>query len=56
MEMFDNVLMVDQTTWRRELLSELEDKKILYFSEASNRAQSMEDWRTIVCGLCFNKN
>ena len=40
-----------RTTWRRKLLSELKDNKISPFSDALKRAQSKEDWRTIVRGL-----
>ena len=45
-----------KTTWRRELLSELKEKKIPSFSNASKRAQKKEDWRTIVHGLRSAEN
>ena len=43
-----------KTTWRREFLSELEERKYL-FSDASTEAQSKEKWRTIVQGLFSGK-
>ena len=44
-----------KTTCRRELLCEL-DERISSLIDASNVAQSTEDWRTIVRSLCSNKN
>ena len=40
-----------QHAWRRELLCELHDEEILYLRDASSRAKSKEDLRTIVSGL-----
>ena len=36
-----------KTTWKRELLSELQDEKISLLGDAPRFAKTKEDWRTI---------